>query len=130
MTHQYHPDGTLPGLPATFVFGSNLAGRHAGGAAKAAAEMFGAKDGQAVGLHGNSYAIPTCDGNGMPLSLDRIREQVELFLDHAVLAIPQQFFVTRIGCGIVGYRDDQIAPMFKHAPGNCSLPETWREWVE
>lgn len=129
---QYHPDGTLPplNLQTVFVFGSNLAGHHAGGAARAAVEHFGAVAGQSKGRTGSAYAIPTADGNGMPLSLERIKEHVDDFLDHAVLSIPTQFFVTRIGCGIVGYRDDQIAPMFKNAPGNCSLPESWKEWVE
>lgn len=130
MTKQYHPDGMLPGLPAIFVFGSNLAGQHAGGAAKAAAEHFSAVTGEHTGRTGSSYAIPTCDAVGMPLPLERIEEHVNDFLDHAVLSIPQQFFVTRIGCGIAGYRDEQIAPMFKNAPGNCSLPDTWQEWVE
>lgn len=130
MKRTYHTDGTLPGYPAIFVFGGNRYGLHAGGAAQVAVEHFGAIDGQAQGRQGESYAIVTADGHGMPLPLRMIRQQIEDFLDHAVLSIPTKFFVTRIGCGIVGYRDDQIAPMFKNAPGNCSLPEQWKEWVE
>lgn len=131
MKHQYHKDHTLPTEPgAIFVFGSNRYGLHAGGAAQVAVEKFGAIDGQSTGQQGSSYAVVTADGNGMPLPLKLIRAQIDVLLDHAVLSIPTQFFITRIGCGIVGYRDDQIAPMFKNAPPNCSLPEEWKEWVE
>ena len=42
-----------------FVFGSNLAGMHAGGAARQAVDHFGAIMGQGVGLQGQSYAIPS-----------------------------------------------------------------------
>ena len=35
-----------------FVFGSNLAGAHCGGAARLAYERFGAVWGEGVGLHG------------------------------------------------------------------------------
>ena len=39
-----------------------------------------------------------------------------------------QFEVTRIGCGLAGYKDEQIAPFFTGAPSNCQLPEEW--WSE
>lgn len=42
-----------------FVFGSNLGGKHNGGAACTARLKFGAIQGQGVGLQGQSYAIPT-----------------------------------------------------------------------
>lgn len=45
-----------------FVFGSNLAGRHGGGAARVAHKYFGAIYGQGIGLQGKSYAIPTMQG--------------------------------------------------------------------
>lgn len=44
-----------------FVFGSNMNGNHAGGAARLAVEKFGAIMGQAEGIQGQSYAIPTLD---------------------------------------------------------------------
>lgn len=40
-----------------FVFGSNMNGNHAGGAARLAVEKFGAIMGQAEGLQGQSYAF-------------------------------------------------------------------------
>ena len=45
-----------------FVFGSNLAGAHGGGAARFAYERFGAVWGEGMGLHGQTYAIPTMQG--------------------------------------------------------------------
>ena len=45
-----------------FVFGSNLAGAHGGGAARLAYNRFGAVWGEGVGLHGKTYAIPTMQG--------------------------------------------------------------------
>ena len=35
---------------------------------------------------------------------------------------------TRVGCGRAGYKDEQIAPMFKDAPANCVLPKEWLRW--
>lgn len=37
------------------------------------------------------------------------------------------FYVTRIGCGIAGFRDEEIAPLFAEAVGleNVCLPETF-----
>ena len=45
-----------------FVFGSNLEGKHLGGAALAAHMKFGAQWGVGVGLTGQTYAIPTMQG--------------------------------------------------------------------
>jgi hypothetical protein len=35
--------------------------------------------------------------------------------------------VTRIGCGIAGFTDDEIAPLFEeaHAAENIVLPPNW-----
>ena len=37
------------------------------------------------------------------------------------------FYVTRIGCGIAGFRDKEIAPLFKDAAGveNICLPKSF-----
>jgi hypothetical protein len=123
---KYHQDGTLPDGPAVWVFGSNLFGAHHGEAAKVAVEKFGAQEGISRGLTGRAYAIPTADRNGDPISLELIAQLVAKFIEHAHLNYAVQFFVTRIGCGIVGYKDKDIAPMFKAAPPNCNLPEQWR----
>lgn len=109
-----------------FVFGSNLAGRHGAGAALHARLHHGAIYGHGEGPQGDSYAIPTKDAALRPLPLDMIEVFVQQFLAYAERQPEQVFQVTRIGCGLAGYRDEQIAPMFKDAPPNCELPEGWR----
>ena len=107
-----------------FVFGSNLGGMHGGGAARAAYNRFGAVWGQGVGLQGQSYAIPTMQGG-----VETIKPYVDEFIDFAQTHPELKFLVTRIGCGIAGFRDEQIAPLFTSAIniGNIILP---REFVE
>ena len=61
-----------------FVFGSNLAGHHMGGAARAAHKKFGAEWGVGVGLTGRSYAIPTMQGG-----VETIRPYVDQFINFA-----------------------------------------------
>lgn len=113
-------------MPRTiFVFGSNLAGRHGKGAALHARQHHGATYGQGEGLQGDSYAVPTKDANLRTLPLDTIAKHVESFLMFA-RQFNATFVVTRIGCGLAGYTDSQIAPMFKDAPSNCTLPDDWR----
>lgn len=108
-----------------FVFGSNRAGRHGKGAALYARQHHGAIYGRGEGLQGESYAIPTKDEQVQSLDLDQIRVHVHRFVDFASLHPELQFLVTRIGCGLAGYTDADIAPMFAAAPVNCSLPEGW-----
>lgn len=106
-----------------FVFGSNLQGYHAGGAAMTARVMFGAEYGNGDGIQGQSYAIPTMfDG------VDEIKPYVDKFIDFAVLHPELDFLVTRIGCGIAGFKPMEIAPLFKEATRlhNVWLPaEFW-----
>ena len=90
-----------------FVFGSNLAGRHAGGAARIATDKFGAEWGVGVGRTGQTYAIPTMQGG-----VDTIRPYVDDFIEYATQHPELNFLVTRIGCGIAGFRDVDIAPLF------------------
>lgn len=110
-----------------FVFGSNLAGRHGRGAALYARLYHGARNGFGNGYQGNSYAIPTKDYNIQTLPLESIGVYVTHFLDFARVYPQLEFEVTRIGCGLAGYQETDIAPMFKGAPPNCHLPEGWRE---
>jgi hypothetical protein len=110
-----------------FVFGSNLAGRHGKGAALCALKEHGAIYGRGKGLQGNSYAIPTKDAFLDTLPLERIAEYVQEFLLFADSHHEFLFKVTRIGCGLAGYKDEDIAPMFKDAPYNCLLPEGWEK---
>ncbi len=106
-----------------FVFGSNLAGMHGGGAAYAAWRKFGAIMGQGVGLQGQSYAIPTMQGG-----VETIRPYVDEFIAFAKAHPELFFYVTRIGCGIAGFRDEEIAPLFTAARGvpNICLPESFQ----
>ena len=110
-----------------FVFGSNLAGSHGGGAAAFAHRERGAEMGVAIGRTGQSYAIPTCDAQIRPLPLSTIRLHVGAFIRYAERHPDLMFEVTRIGCGIAGFTDAQIAPLFASAPANCQLPDGWRE---
>ncbi|MDO4510951.1 MAG: hypothetical protein Q4B68_03925 [Bacteroidales bacterium] len=105
-----------------FVFGSNLEGKHMGGAARIAADKFGAIWGQGEGLQGQSYAIPTMQGG-----VDTIKPYVENFIRFADCHPELNFFVTRIGCGIAGFKDEEIAPLFTaatHLP-NVALPQSF-----
>jgi len=108
-----------------FVFGSNLAGRHGKGAAADARRLHGAEYGVGEGRTGNAYAIPTKDHRLMTRPLDDIRASVETFKAYARDNASLTFHVTRVGCGLAGYRDHQIAPMFFDAPDNCVLPPEW-----
>ena len=105
-----------------FVFGSNLAGMHGGGAAWVAFRQFGAVMGQGVGLQGQSYAIPTMQGG-----VETIKPYVDEFIAFALQHAELFFLVTRIGCGIAGFRDYEIAPLFTGASGieNICLPKTF-----
>lgn len=108
-----------------FVFGSNLAGRHGKGAALCARQQHGAVYGVGVGRTGNAYAIPTKDEGLRTLPVESIRAYVNDFLTYAALHPDLSFTVTRIGCGLAGYMDADIAPLFKDAPPNCILPTGW-----
>ena len=105
-----------------FVFGSNLRGIHGGGAARVAFQKFGAIWGEGVGLHGQSYGIPTMQGG-----VETIRPYVDEFLEYAKAHPNLTFLVTRIGCGIAGFTDGEISPLFEkaHQIENVVLPEGW-----
>jgi hypothetical protein len=109
-----------------FVFGSNLAGRHGKGAALYARQHHGAVNGQGVGLQGTSYAIPTKDEQLNTLHLELISRYVEQFKEFARAHPEMMFPVTAIGCGLAGYKPDQIAPLFAGRSANCVLPEEFR----
>lgn len=110
-----------------FVFGSNLEGIHMGGAARVAATRFGAIMGQGVGLQGQSYAIPTMQGG-----VETIKPYVDEFTEFARQHEELTFYVTRIGCGIAGFRDAEIAPLFAqtYMLDNVILPETFCRVIE
>lgn len=125
---QYTPD-TISALGPRdiFVFGSNLAGAHHGGAASTALNRFGAIMGQGEGLQGRSYAIPTMQGG-----VHTIKPYVDRFIEFAKREQALTFYVTKIGCGIAGFRISEIAPLFKDAIGvkNIRLPREFAELLE
>lgn len=127
---RYHVDGRVPLGDLIWVFGSNTRGRHGAGAALVAVERFGAVRGVGEGLTGNAYAIPTKDDKLRPRNIEDIRQSVERFCEFARQNSDRRFFVTRVGCGLAAFRDEQIAPMFAGVPENCSLPESWARYVE
>lgn len=125
---KFHRDGTRP-LNQIFVFGSNLGGRHGAGAAQAARLYYGAVQGIGAGPTGNSYAIPTKDADFECLTLDQIRPHVYDFVRYTKENPDQEFFITRVGCGLAGNLDEEIAPMFKDCGDNCSMAEEWKEYL-
>ena len=110
-----------------FVFGSNLAGFHGGGAARIARENFGAIWGQGVGMQGQCYAIPTMQGG-----VETIKPYVDEFIDFARTHTECTFLVTRIACGIAGFSPREIAPLFADAIDveNVILPEDFVEVIQ
>lgn len=108
-----------------FVFGSNLAGRHGKGAALDAKELWEAEYGIGEGPTGRAYAIPTKDEKLKRRTLFQINSSVKKFIEYAKAHPEHEFFVTRIGCGLAGYTDKDIGPMFDGAPSNCELPPGW-----
>lgn len=102
-----------------FVFGSNAAGQHGAGAARAAFENFGAEWGVGVGPTGRSYAIDTMSG------FDTMLEQIVDFLEYAQAHPETTFLVTPIGMGIAGHKVENVAPFFQAAPENVVLPQVF-----
>lgn len=128
---RYHPDNELP--PSVndwiWVFGSNLAGRHGAGSAKVAKVTFGAEYGVGRGPTGRSYAIPTKDERLAVLHLPAIEQSINDFILYAQTYPEKLFYVTRVGCGLAGYKNEQIGPLFASAPPNCSLPIQWKSYT-
>ena len=127
-TKEYTPERISKLNPnEIFVFGSNLAGMHGGGAAWIAYERFAAIMGQGVGLQGQSYAIPTMQGG-----VETIKPYVDEFIEFASKHPEYKFLVTKIGCGIAGFRVEEIAPLFAGAidMDNVILPEDFVEVMQ
>lgn len=114
-----------------FVFGSNQAGRHGRGAAKAAVREHGAKYGVGEGLTGNAYALPTKDVAIRTLPLENLRRHVDLFIRFAKEHPELTFDVTAVGCGLAGYKLAQIAYMFTPAVylENVYLPREFVDYI-
>lgn len=104
-----------------FVFGSNAEGHHGAGAARVAHDSFGAVWGEGRGHHGQTYAIDTMSG------LERIADEARTFLEYAREHPELTFLLTPVGCGIAGYTPAQIAPLFRGAPDNVAMPQSFLE---
>lgn len=128
MQRVFHKDGTLPSEPSIFVFGSNLRGVHGLGAAKVAHEQFGARWGCSIGLMGDSYGIPTKNFKIHPLPFQDVDLYIYNFVHFTIENPYLRFFVTRVGCGLAGFEDRRIAPLFKDAI-NCSFAEQWKPYL-
>lgn len=113
-----------------FVFGSNEKGIHRSGAALAALNNHGAIFGQGEGRQGNCYAIPTKKDPSRSLSIVYVMEYVNIFLEYARANPELDFQVTKIGTGLAGFLDWQMASLFDSAPENCYFDEGWRPFLD
>jgi hypothetical protein len=109
-----------------FVFGSNQRGAHAGGAARLAKEKFGAQEGVGEGLTGQSYAFPTLTAEFAKVSRASLEASRDRFFAAARQNPDKTFLLTKVGCGIAGFTEDEIRPLFDNAPANVVPPEDWR----
>ena len=130
MKYIYYDAELIRPQAGIFVFGSNLAGRHGKGAALVAKQHYGAIQGQEQGFTGKSYAIPTKDWRLVPLELHLVAVHIKRFQEAAYKRTYTLFWVTKIGCGLAGYNDSQIAPLFRDSPDNCIFHRDWSEYLE
>lgn len=116
-----------------FCFGSNTAGIHGAGAAKEAFLKHGAKYGIGYGLcfdhNGASFAIPTKDRHIQTLPTAAVERFVIGFLAFAESRPDLTFKITRIGCGLAGKTDQEMAALFIDAPDNCLFDTKWRQYL-
>ncbi|MQW92106.1 hypothetical protein GFH30_04645 [Acinetobacter wanghuae] len=132
MTYKYHDESIIKALPknTVFVFGSNLAGQHIDGAAKTALTHFGALKGVGRGWSGQSYAIPTINEHLQQMPLSQIQHYIDDFKIYTKNHPKIQYFITSLGCGIAGYKIEEIAPMFRGISRNVIFPQSFRAFVE
>jgi len=110
-----------------FVFGSNKAGIHGAGAALYAHHHYGAEWGVGEGLTGESYALPTLDGNLNKMPLDELYKSIKRFCEHAKNNPDLEYMLTPIGTGLAGYSMDTVKAMLKKCgiPKNVYLHNNW-----
>jgi hypothetical protein len=109
-----------------FVFGSNLAGHHAGGAALQAKEKFGAVEGVGEGVTGRCYAFPTLDEDMKRRDVRDLVESVRNLYDCCRDNSDKEFLLTKVGCGIAGYKESFMKSLFKNPPKNLIVPNQWK----
>lgn len=124
--YKYTPDN-ITKLPPNyvFIFGSNLEGKHFGGAAKIAKEKFGAIEGKGDGWQGNSYAFPTLDKNFKPRTEKQLKKSAEQLYRCVKLNRYYIFILTKVGCGIVGFSEDYMKQFFTADEPNLIKPKNW-----
>lgn len=116
-------------MKMVFVFGSNELGLHGAGAAEYAHKHLGMPKGKSYGHYGDCFAIPTKDLDIRTLPFTRIEDYVTGFLAYAKGHPKIKFKITRIGCGLAGLRDSQVAQLFQFAPKNCYFDEAWKPFL-
>lgn len=104
-----------------FVFGSNEQGIHGKGAALYAVKKWGAIRGIGAGLQGRAYAIPTKSTPRHTLPLEKVSSYVRDFIEHARLHPNNRFLLSKIGCGLAGFSEEEISPLFSDSPSNVFL---------
>ena len=110
-----------------FVFGSNMKGRHAGGAARHAVESFGAVEGQGIGMQGQSYAVPTIDEYMIPLPIWAIQKYLKKLRKYAIENPDKEFLLTPVGTGIAGHSLSDIKKTLPKFPANVMLVGEWED---
>jgi hypothetical protein len=110
-----------------FVFGSNLSGKHLGGAAKFAKDNFGAKEGKGEGITGQCYAFPTLTKDFKQRNHTDLKTSVERLFNFAIENPNKEFLLTEVGTGIANYPVSYMQGLFKNPPNNLILPLNWQE---
>ena len=64
--------------------------------------------------------------------ISAIKPYVDEFIEFAKNNPDLDFLVTRIGCGIAGFREEEIAPLFKSATPleNVFLPDSFWDIIQ
>lgn len=111
-----------------FIYGANRQGRHGKGSALEAKLRWGAKQG-VVGFCGSSYGICTKATPYQTLSLEAIKEEVDKFIRFVNEHPEYTYNIVRVGCGLAGYRDSEIAPLFLPLAEkeNCRFDPIWQQ---
>jgi hypothetical protein len=123
------PNLSLPKGTEIFVFGSNESGIHGAGAARYAKINYGAIMGIGFGFSGTSFAIPTKDFHIETLPFDTVKKYIRAFIFQADFHPEWNYKVTRIGCGLAGFNDEEISPLFKNCGNHFSFDSFWKEWL-
>lgn len=134
----FHKDGTLPPDDSwVFVFGSNEGGYHGAGSAKVANEVYKRPIGSGFGFLQNSggmtFAIPTKDMEIKTLPIVDIEHNIAQFGSFVQRNPNMKFFITRVGCGLAGFSDERIAPVFASfidGLKNISIPDKWEQYFD